>query len=69
MNAKAVILATGGFGANDAMVPEEYKQFVYAGHAGATGDGLKDGGSSERGYLQYGIRQYAAKLDDSAKAA
>lgn len=41
INAKAVILATGGFGANDAMVPEEYKQFVYAGHAGATGDGLK----------------------------
>lgn len=36
INAKAVILATGGFGANDAMVPEEYKQFVYAGHAGAT---------------------------------
>ena len=37
----AMILATGGFGANDAMVPEAYKQFVYAGHAGATGDGLK----------------------------
>lgn len=40
INAKAVILATGGFGANDEMVPEQYKEFVYAGHAGATGDGI-----------------------------
>ena len=38
--AKAVILATGGFGANDEMVPDQYKEFVYAGHAGATGDGI-----------------------------
>ena len=41
IHAKAVILATGGFGANEEMVPDEYKQFVYAGHAGATGDGIK----------------------------
>ncbi len=40
INAKAVILATGGFGANDEMVPDQYKEFVYAGHAGATGDGI-----------------------------
>lgn len=40
INAKAVILATGGFGANDEMVPDEYKSFVYAGHAAATGDGI-----------------------------
>lgn len=41
IQAKAVILATGGFGANDEMVPDSYKQFVYAGHAGATGDGIQ----------------------------
>ena len=40
INAKAVILATGGFGANDELVPEEYQQYVYAGAAGATGDAL-----------------------------
>ena len=40
IHADSVILATGGFGANDEMVPEEYKQFVYAGAAGATGDGI-----------------------------
>ncbi len=40
INAKAVILATGGFGANDDMVPDEYKKFVYAGHAGSNGDGI-----------------------------
>lgn len=40
ITAKAVVLATGGFGANDSMVPDEYKKFVYAGHAGATGDGI-----------------------------
>lgn len=31
INAKAVILATGGFGANDELVPAEYQEFVYAG--------------------------------------
>lgn len=41
IHASSVILATGGFGNNDEMVPEEYKSFVYAGHAGATGDGIK----------------------------
>ena len=41
INAKAVILATGGFGANDDMVPEEFQKFVYAGAAGATGDGIE----------------------------
>ncbi len=41
IHANSVILATGGFGHNDDMVPEEYKKFVYAGHAGADGDGLK----------------------------
>lgn len=40
IEAKAVILATGGYGANDALVPEEYKAFVYAGHAGAEGDAI-----------------------------
>ena len=38
--AKAVILASGGYGANDALVPDEYKAFVYAGHAGAEGDAI-----------------------------
>lgn len=41
IRAKAVILASGGYGANDALVPDEYKKFVYAGHAGATGDEIK----------------------------
>ena len=41
IRAKAVILASGGYGANDALVPDEYKNFVYAGHAGATGDAIK----------------------------
>ena len=41
IRAKAVILASGGYGANDALVPDEYKKFVYSGHAGATGDAIK----------------------------
>lgn len=41
IRAKAVVLASGGYGANDALVPDEYKNFVYAGHAGATGDAIK----------------------------
>ena len=41
VNAKGVILATGGYGANDELVPDEYKKFVYAGHAGAEGDAIK----------------------------
>ena len=40
IHANSVILATGGFGANSDMVPEEYQKFVYAGAAGATGDGI-----------------------------
>lgn len=41
IEAKAVILASGGYGANDALVPDEYKAFVYAGHAGAEGDAIR----------------------------
>lgn len=41
INAKAVILATGGFGANDDLVPEKFQKFVYAGAAGATGDAIE----------------------------
>ena len=41
INAKKVILATGGYGANKDLVPDEYEVFVYAGHAGATGDAIK----------------------------
>lgn len=44
INAKAVILATGGFGANSEMV-EEYRQdlkgYNTTNHPGATGDGIK----------------------------
>lgn len=40
INAKSVILASGGYGANDELVPDEYKQYVYAGHAGAEGDAI-----------------------------
>ena len=40
INAKAVILASGGYGANDDLVPEEYLRYVYAGHAGAEGDAI-----------------------------
>lgn len=40
INAKAVVLASGGYGANDQLVPDEYKAFVYAGHAGAEGDAI-----------------------------
>lgn len=41
INAKAVILATGGYGHNSELVPEEYKAFRYSGHAGHDGDALK----------------------------
>jgi len=41
INAKKVILATGGYGANKDLVPDEYEKFVYAGHAGAEGDAIK----------------------------
>lgn len=41
INAKAVILATGGFGANNDLVPEEFQKFVYAGASGATGDAIE----------------------------
>ena len=41
IRAKAVVLASGGYGANDELVPDEYKKFIYAGHAGATGDAIK----------------------------
>lgn len=40
IHAKAVILATGGYGANDTLVPDEYKRFVYAGHSAAEGDAI-----------------------------
>ena len=40
INAKKVILATGGYGANKDLVPDEYEKFVYAGHAGAEGDAI-----------------------------
>ena len=40
INAKAVILATGGYGHNSELVPEEYKEFNYSGHAGHDGDAL-----------------------------
>jgi flavocytochrome c len=41
INAKAVILATGGYGNNRDIVPEEYFAFRYSGHAGHTGDALE----------------------------
>lgn len=42
IHADAVILATGGFGNNDEMIPDEIQnEYVYAGAAGAEGDGLK----------------------------
>ena len=41
INAQKVILASGGYGANKDLVPDEYEKFVYAGHAGATGDAIK----------------------------
>ena len=42
INAKAVILASGGYGANDDMLPksEDFSKYVYAGHAGAQGDAI-----------------------------
>ena len=53
INAKSVILATGGFGANDDLVPEEFQKFVYAGAAGATGDAIE----MTKAVLQPGSRQ------------
>lgn len=41
IHADSVVLASGGFGHNDELVPDEYKKFVYAGHAGADGDALE----------------------------
>ena len=40
INAKAVILATGGYGHNISLLPEEYKNYRYSGHAGHDGDAL-----------------------------
>lgn len=40
IHATSVVLATGGYGANDELVADEYKAFVYAGAAGATGDAI-----------------------------
>lgn len=42
IQAKAVILASGGFGANKELLPPgNYDEYVYAGHAGAQGDAIK----------------------------
>lgn len=44
INAKAVVVATGGFGANKEMVAEyreEIKDFATTNHPGATGDGIE----------------------------
>ena len=41
INAKAVILATGGYAHNRDLVPEKYFEFIYAGHAGHDGDALE----------------------------
>lgn len=42
INAKAVILATGGYGHNNDIVYEEYQEkFRYSGHAGHDGDALE----------------------------
>lgn len=41
INAKAVILATGGYGHNKDIVPEEYFAFRYSGHSGHDGDALE----------------------------
>ena len=42
ISAKAVILASGGYGANADMLPkdEDFSKYVYAGHAGAQGDAI-----------------------------
>ena len=41
INAKAVILASGGYGHNRDIVPEEYFAFRYSGHSGHDGDALE----------------------------
>ena len=42
IQSKAVILASGGFGANKDLLPAgNYDDYVYAGHAGAQGDAIK----------------------------
>lgn len=41
INAKKVILATGGYGHNRDIVPEEYFAFRYSGHSGHDGDALE----------------------------
>ncbi len=40
---KAVILASGGFGADQALLPQEMKGYLFYGVDGETGDGLKMG--------------------------
>ncbi|MBE6107657.1 MAG: FAD-dependent oxidoreductase [Erysipelotrichaceae bacterium] len=40
INAKAVILATGGYAHNAEKCPDKYEGFIYAGHAGHNGDAL-----------------------------
>lgn len=41
INAKAVILATGGYAHNRDLVSDKYVEFIYAGNAGHDGDALK----------------------------
>lgn len=41
VNARSVILATGGYGNNRDLVPEEYFAFRYSGHSGHNGDALE----------------------------
>lgn len=41
INAKKVILASGGYGHNRDIVPEEYFAFRYSGHSGHDGDALE----------------------------
>ncbi|QQO10025.1 FAD-dependent oxidoreductase [Breznakiella homolactica] len=41
ITAGAVLLATGGYGANDKYVPAEVRKLPYAGSVSATGDGLE----------------------------
>lgn len=74
INAKAVLLATGGYGYNRDILPEELQTAVYYGAVSATGDGLimatAEGIDAATRYLEYGKRypngiEYAPGLGKS----
>ena len=58
ITAKSVVIATGGYGANKALLSEDLQKSLYYGRSNATGDGLtmSDAVGAQRQLMQYGKR-------------